>query len=97
MDEGQRVRILPCLTPAGSWAPSLFQCHRAPHCVLVPGEDGQVLHVPMAQGLDDGLRALEVGDERDAGLDVYPTLARAVRDAGWEFVGHGIPSTWPRS
>jgi len=23
-------------------------------------------------------------------LDVYPDLARAVRDAGWEFVGHGI-------
>src|SRR5262249_8679330 len=25
-------------------------------------------------------------------LDVYPTLARAVRDAGWEF---RHPSTWP--
>jgi peptidoglycan/xylan/chitin deacetylase (PgdA/CDA1 family) len=23
-------------------------------------------------------------------LDVYPTLARAVREAGWEFVGHGV-------
>lgn len=23
-------------------------------------------------------------------LDIYPELARAVRDAGWEFVGHGI-------
>ena len=23
-------------------------------------------------------------------LDVYPTLARAVRDAGWELVGHGV-------
>jgi hypothetical protein len=23
-------------------------------------------------------------------LEYYPTLARAVRDAGWEFVGHGI-------
>jgi peptidoglycan/xylan/chitin deacetylase (PgdA/CDA1 family) len=23
-------------------------------------------------------------------IDVYPTLAAAVRDAGWEFVGHGI-------
>ena len=23
-------------------------------------------------------------------IDVYPTLALAVRDAGWEFVGHGV-------
>ncbi len=23
-------------------------------------------------------------------LEIYPSLARAVRDAGWEFVGHGI-------
>lgn len=23
-------------------------------------------------------------------IDVYPSLARAVRDAGWEFVGHGV-------
>ena len=23
-------------------------------------------------------------------IDIYPTLAHAVRDAGWEFVGHGV-------
>jgi hypothetical protein len=44
----------------------LLQRHRAPRGVLVPGEDGQVIHLSVAQGFDDGLRALQVGDERDA-------------------------------
>jgi len=47
-------------------APSLFERHRPPRGVLVPGEDGQVLHLSVAQRLDDGLRPLQVGDERDA-------------------------------
>jgi hypothetical protein len=50
----------------GKDSPSLLQRHRAPRGVLVPGADGQVLHLSVAQGLHDGLRPLQVGDERDA-------------------------------
>src|SRR5207302_3905361 len=48
--------------------PSLLHRHRPSRGVLVPGEDSQVIHLSVAQGFDDGLRALQVGDERDAGV-----------------------------
>jgi allantoinase len=38
-----------------------------------------------------GTRKLPVSASINASvIDVYPSLARAVRDVGWEFVGHGI-------
>jgi peptidoglycan/xylan/chitin deacetylase (PgdA/CDA1 family) len=38
-----------------------------------------------------GERKLPVSASINASvLEIYPSLARAVRDAGWEFVGHGI-------
>jgi peptidoglycan/xylan/chitin deacetylase (PgdA/CDA1 family) len=38
-----------------------------------------------------GDRKIPVGASINASvIDVYPSLAKAVRDAGWEFVGHGI-------
>ena len=38
-----------------------------------------------------GARKLPVSASINASvINVYPSLARAVRDAGWEFVGHGI-------
>lgn len=38
-----------------------------------------------------GDRGIPVSASTNANvLDVYPDLARAIRDAGWEFVGHGM-------
>jgi allantoinase len=35
-------------------------------------------------------RKIPVSASINGVIDIYPTLAHAVRDAGWEFVGHGV-------
>src|SRR6266511_3161589 len=45
---------------------ALLQRHWAPRGILVPGENGKIFHLPVTKSLNDGLRPLQVGNERDA-------------------------------
>ena len=53
-------------------------------------EYGNRCGIPRLLKLFDGYKIPVSASINASVLDVYPTLARAVRDAGWEFVGHGI-------
>lgn len=53
-------------------------------------EYGNRCGIPRLLKLFDGCKIPVSASINASVLDVYPTLAQAVRDAGWEFVGHGI-------
>src|SRR6266511_5747202 len=62
----------------------LLQHHWAPRGIFIPGENGKILHLPVAKGLNDGLRFLQVGNEWDA--RVHRPAADVVSIGSAEFV-----------
>ena len=61
--------------------PGLDEQPRIPRQVIVPGQDLQVRGLLPAQGLDDGAGKLQIGYQRDAGVDRLASNQVAVGSA----------------